>query len=231
MFNKTSEEVLSKAFSEYATEKISSYPSDSKLKEMYPIPKKHLTIYRRKAQEHKHGKRIGLIYLKRIVVACLVIILLTISAVAVAPQVKEYFTKKYKTNVSNVDDNVISFNFDSRENDTDQDVNSYVIGYLPEEYKAVEEINIYRQSRQHICILDDSRYLIIDINFADTVELSITTENVSYTVQVINDNIMHISYNDEEQCGTIHWTDGDILILISGYVSYDELIKIAENIK
>lgn len=100
--------------------------------------------------------------------------------------------------------------------------------YIPEGYVAEELINdktMYIRRYSH----SDDIYFIYTQNFYDELQAIIDTENIAYEKVQIN-SLEGICYENKGM-NCLVFNDGIYTFNLSGYVSKDEIIKIAESIK
>lgn len=240
--------VLEKAFNDYADRLFESYPSDEEMKKAYPVSEKRKKLYERIARAYKngHGKRNklsdyvacsfagsdmedkskarkGVKLLKRVAIACIIIILLTATVIAVAPPVRDYIISWYKEYVQF--EGVVS------EGDSIKDVFSYNIGYIPGGYELIFEVENESTLVRSYYYQCGEEYFYIEICDSVSSSLGVSSDYPIHNIEIINDRETHIFYNGAEKTGLVLFIKDEIMVYVIGTISQEELVKIIENIK
>lgn len=231
------DDLLSVAFNKYLEEELSKMPSDEELAKMYPIPMKQMQKVQRYARRLNYRNSTTMVYLKRVAVACLIIISLTIAVLAVSPTVrdaiKESFSKKRKMATTVIDEgNEVKVVFDDpyQTVPVSFDIYQLNIGYVPEEFKlsdSLEESNM----REYIYINAEDEYLRIGISISGVTSYFLNTEMADYQEFKINGDDGCMSYSSEFGTGCLVFGNDMYSVGIAGFVEKSELFMIARNIK
>ena len=225
--------ILTAALNEFITEELRLLPTDDELSVMYPTSEKQLKQYRKKAKQKQRKVPTLPVYLKRIAVIALAVISVVFGVLMTNEGVRAAIVKSFITWY----DKYVEFDFsryeepEKEEEETDPlaAIESLVIGYVPDGYvlsDSVEETGY----RQYFYMTETGEHLVIDISTSKGSSIGLDHENSDLEKLSLGGKDMYLSYNDTEGVGTIAFGNEMYTVLVSGIVTKDELIKIAENI-
>lgn len=110
----------------------------------------------------------------------------------------------------------------------DNSVNGEItVGYIPEGYELINR-QITSKSMTYDFVFDSNRITISKCSSSIKVEFD--TEDVILENIIVNEN-NYTYYVDVNNCGYLVWNKNDYVYQIYGFISKDELIKIAETVK
>ncbi len=231
------DDLLAAAFNEYLEGELSKLPSDEKLAEMYPIPMKQMRKVQRYARRLRYRTYKPLVYLKRVAVACLIIISLITAVLAVSPTVrdaiKETFSKKKKMTTTVIHDgNEVKVDFYDPYQTVRVpfDIYQLNIGYVPEGFELSDSIE-NRGTIEYIYNNAEGEYLVISISISGVTSYWLDTEVSDYQEFKINGDDGCMSYNSEFGTGALVFGNDIYSVVIAGVVEKSELFTIARNIK
>lgn len=227
----TFDDLLAVAFERYMEDELSKLPSEEELAKMYPIPMKQMREMQRYARRLQYRNSKPMVYLKRVAVACLVIISLTIAVLAVSPTVRDAI----KETVVTWHEKYVQVDFaqaDDSHNDKNEitDVYQLNIGYIPDGFDLVSSSE-ERDGREYLYMSQTGDYLIVSIDKSESAFVGIDIEVSEYQEFKINGDDGCMSYNSEFGTGTLVFGNDIYTVLISGTVEKAELFRIARNIK
>ncbi len=213
-------------------DEIDDAPSDDELAKMYPVPeggaKKYVKLYKKSVRKKKRTpwtvvKRAAVIFLA--IVSAVFAILMTNDDVRAA--VFESIAKWFDGHIE------IDYNEAQTPSDNEKEsIYDFEIGYIPEDYELFEKhewdtIRSFRYWRNN----DEDRVIIIKIATSAGTSINLDRDHSEYEHTMINGMDTYIIYDHNENMGSVVMGNKEFTIRVAGDVDYDELLKIAENIK
>lgn len=224
------EVVLEKAFIEHEKEVLKSYPDDVELEREYPISKKEIRRFKNIVKEKEYGKKLIRVYFERaaVVVLCMISLffaLIMTTSPEVRAAVENVILKWY--------DKYTEFIFtESTTGLVAEEIEDVEIGYIPEKFNLEFEERLETQFyAYYLSEADANKFFTINVFINNNGTLAFDNESLEYENIEISGQEAWLMYDDEEANGGIVIVGKSITIDIAGYLSKEELVKIAENIK
>ena len=227
--------VLMQACFDAAKSEIESEPSLKDLQKKYPTPPKAIKRVKNALKAKQYKRPVAVLYLQRVAVCILAVVALSFAVLmtsskvqaAVSETVVEWYDKYIIVNLRYLDkedDNNDKSMF------ADVDVGELEIGYIPEGFfllnsQESESLRFYTYENT------DGKIIVINISNSDENSSNLDNENTQYEEAEINGMKAFVVYSEDEHFGSIIWGDTSITVNLSGDLSKDELVLIAENIK
>lgn len=224
--------VLEKAFIEHEKEEFKSYPDDDELEKKYPISKKEIRKLKKVIKEKEYGKKLIRVYLEKAAVVILCVISVFFALIMTSSEVRasvENVILKWYDKYTEI---VLMKNDDYNNGLIAEKVEDVQLGYIPDGFELIlnQELKSKRLL-QYINIYNEESLLSVDIFVNDSESISFDNEQVEYERLDSSSGEMWIMYNDNEKYGGLIVVGINVSVLITGDLSKEELIKIAENIK
>ncbi len=224
--------VLEKAFIEHEKEEFKSYPDDDELEKKYPISKKEIRKLKKVIKEKEYGKKLIRVYLEKATVVILCVISVFFALIMTSSEVRasvENVILKWYDKYTEI---VLMKNDDYNNGLIAEKVEDVQLGYIPDGFELIlnQELKSKRLL-QYINIYNEESLLSVDIFVNDSESISFDNEQVEYERLDSSSGEMWIMYNDNEKYGGLIVVGINVSVLITGDLSKEELIKIAENIK
>lgn len=223
------EVVLEKAFIEHEKDLLKSYPDDVELERKYPISKKEIRRFKNIVKEKEYGKKLIRVYFDRAAVVVLCIISLFFALIMTSPEVRaaveNVILKWY--------DKYTEFIFtEAKTGLVAEEIEDVEIGYIPEKFNLEFEERLETQFyAYYLSEADANKFFTINVFINNNGTLAFDNESLEYENIEISGQEAWLMYDDEEANGGIVFVGKSITIDIAGYLSKEELVKIAENIK
>ncbi len=224
--------VLEKAFIEHEKEEFKSYPDDEELEKKYPISKKEIRKLKNVVKEKEYGKKLIRVYLDKAAVVILCVISVFFALVMTSSEVRASvenvilkWYEKYTEFVFVKNDNYNSGLITEKVKDVQ-------LEYIPDGFELI--LNEELESKRllyYVNIYDEDSILSVDIFVNDLESLSLDNEQVEYERLDSSHGEMWLMYNDNKNYGSLIVVGTKVSVLITGNLSKEEIIKIAENIK
>ncbi len=246
MYSKVQEEVfegiITAALNEYIIAENALLPSDEELSQMYPVSKKKLKKYKRKASERKYGIPMPFVYIRRVAVVFLVVISVSFCALVTNGEVRaaivnavvkwygEYVQISFSQLSNESEENDDSVTEDTAELIKIPDFKDINIGYVPKGYELIsstEESDL----REYMYSAENGDYMIIGIYVSNTADIAADVEFLKYEIISINGNETYLFYDEAERCGALISGNNKFTIWINAISDKSDIIKVAENIK
>ena len=222
--------LITAALRQNAIEEVDNAPSDEELKKMFPLEHRHRRLLRKYTKREKRPRTqpLPVIYLKRVAIIVLSVITISFGLLmtntevraAVKKAVVEFFDKYVKINLSNSD----------IEEDDFSNIDLITIGYIPNGFELVDS-DESKNTREYMYFDDEGNYLNVSIDKSEFTENNADIEKTDYEKINIGNHKGYILYKEEEQDGVIIFGNKHITVTLTGIVSKEELVKIAESIK
>ena len=247
MYNKARDDlfdaILTTAFTEYWNRELEKMPSDEELKKMYPVPKKGLRLAKKLEKRRKYGKSPALVYLQRASVIVLVVIAAVFALLTTSPTIRaaigNSFTAWFNDHV------VIDFTEDpvapvsekstdtTADSETEADpatVESLKIGYIPDGFELVSSEE-REDTRKYMYMAESGNYVMIEITNLHKFSVAVDTELSNYEEIIINGNKAYYIYNSDEDMSYMIIKKDNCVISITGFISKDVIVSIANSIE
>lgn len=225
----TFDDLLAVAFERYMEDELSKLPSEEELAKMYPIPVKQMREMQRYARRLRYRNSKPMVYLKRVAVACLIIISLTVAGLAVTPAGREAI----KETVVTWYEKYVQFDFANSNSDIIAeitDIHQLNISYIPDGFVLASSTDTDAWI-EYVYMSDNGDYILIGIYSTETVSVATDIELADFTPAKINNNDAYILYNDIDRLTCIITGNNVYTISITAVANNTEIIKVAENIK
>ncbi|MBR6514405.1 MAG: DUF4367 domain-containing protein [Clostridia bacterium] len=224
MDDKRFEELLGKAFEIEQYNEISKEPTADELSKAAPFTEKQL---RQVQSICKRNRRLPwLKYSGRVASIVLCVCLAGFCGMMLNPKIRATVSE----NIVKLVDEYINIDFSESTKEENIDIAKTVIGYIPEGFELREDLS---DDEKLSCIYVDGNenYLFIDVVQSGEVFISYERDEHNVTYMNINGYDGYLSYDEMTAQGSVCWGNSNFTVVISGFTSRDELIKIAVNIK
>lgn len=223
------EVVLEKAFIEHEKDMLKSYPADDELESEYPISKKEIRRFKNIVKEKEYGKKLVRVYLERAAVIVLCMISLFFALVMTSPEVRAAVENVILKWYGKYTEFIFT---ESTTGLVAEKIEDVEIGYIPEEFNLEFEERLETQIyAYYLSEADANKFFTINVFINNNGTLAFDNESLEYENMEISGQEAWLMYDDEEANGGIVIVGKSITIDIAGYLSKEELVKIAENIK
>lgn len=219
--------VLRISYKKYYENELAELPSEEELNKKYPYSKSSL----RKALSHekavKHGKSLGIIFLRRAVACMFVAITLVFGILMMSSNVRAAVI----TTIVEWYDKYVKYSFVEPPNDeSPKNIEDFTIGYIPKEYELINEYQI-DGFREYVYCDGEGHSVIVSIFVQGATDVSVDNEYSTVENIRINDQQAIIGYRQDEAAGTVIVDYNSVIVVVNADAERAELIKIAENVK
>ena len=224
MDDKRFEELLGKAFEIGQYNEISKEPTAKELSEAAPFTEKQLKDVEMMCKKEerlpwkKHFGRVASIAL----CACLI----GLGGLMLNPDIRATVGE----NIAKFVDEYINIDFSESSKEQKVDISKAEIGYIPEGFLLSEDLSDNEKLSLVYTGRDDG-YLFIDIVASGEILISYELEEHSVNYLNVNGYDGYITYDEVTSQGSVCWGNSSFTVVISGFTSRDELVRIAENIR
>ena len=219
------DEILSQAFLEAAEREFENIehvsPEDILTERQMKVERRAYEIYERSRQK----KRISRIRVKR--VACFLIVLVVASALLFSvPTVRAGFLQL----VNRIFSGYTLIETDGKNDDGIVVFKNYMLDYIPKGF-VVDENNVSNRRAFVFVSLTGEKSFNIKCYSKDNFTFHHDNEQSIIEEVFINGNIGYYSYTENDENAFLNWSDEVSHFVITGNISKEEMIKIAENLK
>lgn len=220
--------LLEKAFLKFEKDLQKTYPNEKELGKAYPINRKTIRNYKRILKEKENGRKFILKYVSSAAVAILCIISLFFGVILTNSGVRASVEKV----VLVWHDKYTEFIYNRTSSDfSSYEVEDFEIGYIPVGFELQFE-NCLDSIRLISFANTQKEDETIDIQiFDDQTSVCFDNDYMSYEKIKIGSNEAWLMYNDDEKYGSLLVVYDKISVMVVGYLSKEEIIKVARNIK
>ena len=220
--NSLVDEIISQAFTDAAEEDF---------EEIEPItldaawPEKNIKIERRAYDRLRRKGHTASAALKA--VACLAIVIVVAAAfVFSVPTVRAGFLQL----IDRIFDGYTNIEIDGKKFDEHIILNEYVFDYIPEGFKLDKDIS---SNNEKLVFISETEGRSFSIKCYSSENFLIQYDNEQSIIEEVSINGVRAFYchNDNEEKNILSWSDGGSFFVISGNISKQEMLRIAENIK
>lgn len=220
------DELLEKAFTQQF-EAEEAMNSNEEAEQKYPFTQKQLEDAYRLSDKRKRYMPKWTEYAQRAAVialcACTVVCCIIMSRSAVQGGPDNDVVKEHPDDYNSV---IFSHSVDEGE----IDISKVTIKYIPSGFELKED----RSSRSAVSLTyenDKEEIIVIDIDESEKIWILSDTKDHDFSKHTISGYEAYISYNDDQQQGSVYFGNKDFTVAISGFTTKEELLKIAENIE
>ena len=222
--------LLKTAFEEYSRAELDKLPSDAELRAMYPPQRELPKKLRRLEKRYARREPAVLFYFKRVCVILLVTLVAGTAILSTQPSVRAAITNT----VVNWFEKYVEIIFvdNSLEGETELETfktEKLQVGYIPEGYELTDEeddtfINykVYYNGSNSLCI---------DLYESDGTAPGYDTEHFECEEGYINGLRAYYFKGIDHFYNMIIFGNSEYFVSIAGELEFDEMVKVAENIK
>lgn len=223
MDDKRFEELLEKAFEIEHYNETSQQPSDKELYKAAPFGAKQLEYVKRISKKEK--KNPWAKYIGKVAAVLLCVSLAGFGLMLADPGIRATVGE----NISKFVDEYINIDFSGSSKEQSVDISKAEIGYIPEGFELSRDLS--DDEKLSLVYTDASDvYLFVDIVASGEILISYELDEHNVTYVKINGYDGYITYDELNRQGSVCWGNSNFTVVISGFTSREELIKIAENI-
>ena len=222
MDDKKFDELLGKAFEIEQNNEISKDPSAQELSEMAPFGEKQFEYVKAICKKKKSipwTKHIG-----RAAAILLCVSLAGFGLLMIDPGIRA----TVGDNITRFVDEYINIDFSESSKEHPVDISKAEIGYIPEGFELSEDLS--DDEKISLVYADDDNYLFIDVVASGEIFISYELDEHNVTLLNINGYDGYITYDENTGQGSVCWGNSSFTVVVSGFTSRDELIKVAESI-
>lgn len=222
--------LLKTAFEEYSRAELDKLPSDAELRAMYPPQRKLPKKLRRLEKRYARREPAVLFYFKRVCVILLVTLAAGTAILSTQPSVRAAITNT----VVNWFEKYVEIIFvdNSLEGETELETfktGKLQVGYIPEGYEQFdEEESDLMNYKTYYC---GGKSFCIDIYKSDGVAPGYDTEHFECEEGYINGLRAYYFKGIDQFYNMIVFGNSKYFVSITGELEFDEMVKVAENIK
>lgn len=223
MDDKRFEELLEKAFEIEQNKRISREPSDEELAEKAPFTDKQLEDVKRMCKKDK--KLPWTKYVGKAAAIILCIALAGFGVMMTDPGIRA----TVQDGIAGLVDQYVNIDFSRSGKTQSIEITKTQISYIPEGFELTEEIT---EDGKLSCVYTDTeeRYLFIDVVESGEIFISYELDEHNVTLMRINGCDAYITYDELTEQGSVCWGNSNFTVVISGFTTREELIRIAEGI-
>ncbi len=223
MDDKRFDELLGKAFEIEQNKQISREPSREELNEAAPFTDKQLEDVRRMCKKDK--KLAWTKYVGKAAAVILCISLAGFGLMMTDPGIRA----TVQDGIAGLVDQYVNIDFSESGKTRGIDMTKTEIGYIPEGFELSEEVS-EADKLSYVYTDGEERYLFIDVVESGEIFISYELDEHNVTYRNINGYDGYITYDELTEQGSVCWGNGNFTVVISGFTSREELIRIAEDI-
>lgn len=223
MDDKKFEALLGKAFEIEQNNEISGEPTAKELSELAPFGEKQLEYVKGICKKKKSAP-----WMKHIGKAAMIIFCISVasfSLLMIDPGVRATVSE----NVVKLVDEFVNIDFSGSSKELAVDVSEAEIGYIPEGFELSRDLSD-DQKRSLVYADDEDNYLFVDVVASGEIFISYELDEHNVTLLKINGYDGYITYDEATGQGSVCWGNSGFTVVVSGFTSREELIKVAENV-
>ncbi|MBQ3183669.1 MAG: DUF4367 domain-containing protein [Clostridia bacterium] len=222
MNDKKFEELLGKAFEIEQNNEVSREPSEEELFEAAPFGEKQLEYVKSVCQKDKKFP-----WTKHVARAAAILLCVSLAGFGLL-MIDPGIRATVGDNITRFVDEYINIDFSESSKEHPVDISKTEIGYVPEGFELCEDLS--DDEKISLVYADDDNYLFIDIVSSGEILISYELDEHNVTYLKINGYDGYVTYDEVTAQGSVCWGNSSFTVVISGFTSRNELIKVAESI-
>ena len=223
MDDKRFEELLGKAFEIEQNNQASHEPSKEELFEAAPFGEKQLEYVKRISKKNKK-----LPWTKHVARAAAILLCVSLAGFGLL-MTDPGIRATVSDNIARFVDEYINIDFSESSKEQPVDISKAEVGYVPKGFELQDDLS--DDEKISLVYADgNDNYLFIDVVASGEILISYELDEHNVTYLKINGYDGYVTYDEVTTQGSVCWGNSNFTVVISGFTSRDELIKIAENI-
>ncbi len=223
MDDKRFDELLGKAFEIEQNNEISKEPVAQELEELAPFGEKQLDYVKGICEKKKRTPWVN--YIGKVAAIILCVSLAGFSLLMVDPGIRATVSE----NITKLVDQFVNIDFSESSKELDVDVSKAEIGYIPEGFELARDLS---DDQKRSLVYSDTKenYLFVDVVASGEIFISYELDEHNVTLLKINGYDGYITYDESIGQGSVCWGNSSFTVVVSGFTTREELIKVAESI-